>query len=353
MTVKRDIDQAVYYLKLALPEMTKRSIPATPNNYAVWYEYIAGNNKALVKTINELTATTQDFDDITNQNLYNRFILNQQQAAVHALRQEVRNVIHNLLAQLSSEGGHLNTYAQSLESFAARMRESTEIEDIKALIAALLEDTRKREQSTLTLQASLDSMAQEITQLREEVERLNEEASTDALTRAANRRAFDINLDRAIVKARELGTPLCLVLVDIDHFKKFNDTFGHPIGDKVLRFVATALQKNVKGKDTVARYGGEEFAIILPETEITNAAKLAEQIRERIAVQRLSDSVENITLGTITVSIGLTRFLADDSAESFIRRADQCLYKAKNLGRNRVVSDPEAGDALPDNHLQL
>lgn len=339
MASKKDIDLAVYYLKLALPEMSKRAIPTTPENYAVWYEYTVGQNTGLVYAINDLISSDATFSDDINQNLYDQFIAQQQHAAVHHLRDGVRQIIHNLLSQLTNEGSGLHDYAQSLENFASEMRNSTEIGDIKALIASLLEETRKREESTLGLQATLDNMAEEVHRLRAEVERLNEEASTDALTRVSNRRAFDINLDKAISQAKMQQLPLTLIILDIDYFKRFSDKFGHIVGDKVLRFVASALKKNVKGNDTVARFGGEEFAIVLPDTPRAGAAVVAEQIRERIATQKLSDSAENIKLGNITVSLGVAEYREHESAEELIRRADQCLYQAKHEGRNRVVTD--------------
>ena len=132
-----------------------------------------------------------------------------------------------------------------------------------------------------------------------------------------------------------------MLLVDIDHFKQFNDTYGHQIGDEVLKIVARALTRSVRGQDVVARYGGEEFAVLLPETPINGAHIVAENIRKLIADNRLKRKNSTEDLGQITVSIGATRFRfgmhENDNVPYFIQRADEALYKAKKAGRNKVI----------------
>lgn len=343
-----DLAQAVRYLKLTLPEMSKREVPTTPENYAVWYEYTTGTNHDLKQAIDNLISEKATFSDKINDDLYQRYIANGQQTAVDGIRDSVRIIINDLLAQISSEGDGLGNYAKTLESFSEKVSTTSDTDAIKILISELLLETRKREEATHSLQASLDTMAQEMTQLRKEVERLNNEASTDALTRVSNRRAFDIALERAISSSKMNSTRLSLLILDIDHFKNFNDQFGHVIGDKVLRFVATMLQKNVKGNDTVARFGGEEFAVILPETAYEDALSVAENVRKRICAQTLSDSAENIKLGSVHVSVGGALYRYGESAEEFIHRADKCLYQAKNNGRNKVVGEEELKESAID-----
>jgi len=132
-----------------------------------------------------------------------------------------------------------------------------------------------------------------------------------------------------------------LLMIDIDLFKNFNDRFGHVIGDKVLRFVASLIQKNIKGNDTAYRYGGEEFSVLLPETDYKGAMAVAEVIRSKLAAQKLSDSMEKVQLGTITASIGVASYRDKEDAESFIHRSDTYMYQAKRNGRNRVAGDEE------------
>jgi diguanylate cyclase len=141
------------------------------------------------------------------------------------------------------------------------------------------------------------------------------------------------------------------MLTDIDHFKTFNDSFGHLTGDQVLRLVAMSVKHNVKGQDTAARYGGEEFAVILPNTVLRAAITVADHIRRAVMTKELMKRSTGEHLGRLTISAGVATLRADDSAQSFLERADACLYAAKRHGRNRVMceTDPEvsAADATP------
>jgi diguanylate cyclase len=172
---------------------------------------------------------------------------------------------------------------------------------------------------------------------------------TDALTAIANRKMFDFMLREAAIESVESGEPLCLLFLDIDHFKQFNDNFGHAVGDQVLKLLAAVLKETCKGQDTPARYGGEEFAVILPRTGIDNAARLAENIRERIASKPIVNRKTGEQLGRVQVSIGAAEFAWGEPVRSLVERADKALYQAKNTGRNRVVvsrSEPGARKAL-------
>nr|WP_248306212.1 GGDEF domain-containing protein [Devosia oryzisoli] len=163
----------------------------------------------------------------------------------------------------------------------------------------------------------------------------------DPLTKIANRKSLDEGLAEAIREAAETGAPLSLMLVDIDHFKTFNDTYGHQTGDQVLRLVAMTLKSNIKGKDLAARYGGEEFVAVLPSTDMEGAVIVAENVRKAIQAKELLKRSTNEKLGRITASFGVARFHPTDNAMSLIERADRCLYAAKHAGRNRVVSESE------------
>jgi len=159
-------------------------------------------------------------------------------------------------------------------------------------------------------------------------------AFRDALTGLPNRRALEEQL-------RALEAPYTAAMIDIDHFKTFNDTWGHQTGDQVLRLVANCLSENVKGRDTAARYGGEEFVVILPQTALTDAVNLANQIRTKVESKKLVKKSTGDILGVITISAGVTQYDANESAVDFLRRADVCLYAAKRSGRNRVVSEAD------------
>jgi diguanylate cyclase (GGDEF)-like protein len=160
--------------------------------------------------------------------------------------------------------------------------------------------------------------------IRELVERVERLARTDSLTGALNRRAWDDELDRSIARARRLNEPLTLALLDLDHFKAYNDTRGHLAGDELLRATVGAWQTTVRGTDLIARYGGEEFAILMPATDI-NAAD--------ITITRLLSCVPELQ----TVSAGIAEWHGNETASNFMRRVDTAMYRAKHNGRNQTI----------------
>jgi len=191
---------------------------------------------------------------------------------------------------------------------------------------------------TNDLQTNLNESHQQIENLRENLEVAEETGMRDPLTSLWNRRAFDHMLELQVETAIKSNTPTCLILADVDHFKKVNDSFGHLIGDEILRLVSNTISKNVKGRDFVARFGGEEFALILPQTSLENALKLAMQIRHKLEIKKWFVSKRNEPVGTITAYFGVAQLQLGESKDAFIGRADSKLYEAKLAGRNRVAS---------------
>jgi diguanylate cyclase len=179
--------------------------------------------------------------------------------------------------------------------------------------------------------------------LKRNLDSVRQEAITDSLTGLFNRRKFDESLQDAAERSVQTGSPLCLLMTDIDHFKKFNDNYGHTIGDHVLALVARTVKECIRSSDTAVRYGGEEFAVILPNVRISDAVRVAEQIRTAVASKRVVNRSKNITLGTITLSVGVARYVPGESVGDLIKRADAGLYTAKRTGRNRVVAEDAGG----------
>jgi diguanylate cyclase (GGDEF)-like protein len=165
-------------------------------------------------------------------------------------------------------------------------------------------------------------------------------ATTDGLTGLENHRRFQEKLDLAIARARREGRPLALLLADIDHFKTVNDTYGHPVGDLVLKRVASVLSTSAREIDTVARYGGEEFALVLEGTDIEGAMKNAERIRAEVEKQLFTCDTGKFR---VTLSLGIAVYPADaEQKHALIEDADQALYQAKRRGRNRAVAFRDA-----------
>lgn len=172
----------------------------------------------------------------------------------------------------------------------------------------------------------------EMIETRELLDAYMSEARTDPLTGLANRRALNQELDRRLAQLQRQETPLSLLLIDVDHFKQFNDNHGHQAGDEMLCLMARALRDTVRDMDLATRYGGEEFAIVLPGTDLGNGKRAAERIRR--AVSEIEFTFRGAVLRD-TVSVGLAQATEQDDAQSLIHRADDALYAAKEGGRNR------------------
>ncbi|CDM64048.1 GGDEF domain-containing response regulator [Pyrinomonas methylaliphatogenes] len=182
--------------------------------------------------------------------------------------------------------------------------------------------------------------ARTLLEFKEYLDSCEEAAFTDHLTGLANRRRFERQLAREVARTRRYGHPFCLLMIDIDHFKEINDTFGHVTGDAVIRQVARILQSSTRGIDVAARIGGDEFAVILPETRFEAGLDVAERLRQAIKSTKMSSEVE-----TVTASFGIAEFpaSAEDEVELF-RRADAALYEAKRNGRDCVKAAPKRGE---------
>ena len=223
------------------------------------------------------------------------------------------------------------------------LRQYRLVHENQQLIASL----SAKNQALLEMNRELEAKIHERThELAEANARLAQLAVTDGLTGLYNHRHLHERLSLEVERSQRSGLPLSLLMLDVDHFKQFNDTFGHPAGDEVLRQLARVLNDTRRANDVVARYGGEEFAVILVDTAKFTAAKVAERVRERIALHDFSDAAQKA--GKISVSIGVATFPDDGTdAEGLVRAADTALYAAKRAGRNRVVLATDAAASTP------
>jgi diguanylate cyclase len=204
---------------------------------------------------------------------------------------------------------------------------------------ALIDDNRQMQAKLTDLSGQLEESRSRIGQLQSSLARAEEIGHRDSVTGVGNRRFFDITLAGEIALARANGHELCVALGDLDNFKRVNDSFGHLVGDKVLRLFADLLVKSVKGQDKVARFGGEEFALIFPNTRLEDAAKIVDRIRGSLESKRWVVESSGQRIGAVTVSFGVARLSANNTAADLLRRVDAKLYEAKGAGRNRVIVD--------------
>lgn len=334
-----DISAAVSLLKQTLPEMNKRKIPTTPENYAVWYEYVSGRNTELVNEINLLDQNKTAFTTAVHKDLYQKHIASERESLANQLSDNVKDIINRFLLESKHEEEGLGQYSKALSDISSEAEATQSIGELKLMVSQLIEHTRQREAATCAMQESLSAMTQEMQKLRSEVARLSGESTLDPLTRIPGRHVFDDDVESHIAMSSSEGESLSLVILDVDNFGAFNEKFGTAIGDKVLKFIATMFKKNLKGSDCLARYGDDAFAILLPDTDQESAIKVADNLRSKLARQTLSDSAEKIQLGTITVSSGVTELHPDgDTARSLIARAEKALNLARAEGGNIVCT---------------
>jgi diguanylate cyclase len=233
-------------------------------------------------------------------------------------------------------------YSDSLERANKDLPSLDRPEQVRAVVSLLIDENEKIQTKMNELSKNLEASRAQVAKLRSNLAEANELGLRDPLTSLGNRRFFDANLAKEVKLAQGEGADLCLVMADLDHFKKINDRFGHPVGDMVLKLFGELLSSNIKGKDTAARYGGEEFAIIFPSTKLDDAAHITDQIRHQLEGKQWMLSASGQRIGTITASFGVARLRRGEDPEALVKRVDAKLYEAKISGRNRVVVDSAA-----------
>lgn len=337
----RPEDAAVFALN-AHQSLAAHGAAPTPRNYAIWFRYAAATWPELNQVIDGLKAAGQPFTDNVSRALFKRFIdrAPDEEALLSATR-NIEAVLARATAMVTGYGTDAASYGQNLDAASSALRSSPP--ELAETIGRVIAETRQMQARTRTLEKKLANSARQMAELTGKLAELRLAAATDALTGIANRARFDSVLQVSAAAAAESNTDLALVMIDIDHFKKFNDSYGHQMGDQVLKLTARALSDCVRDGDTVARYGGEEFAAILPGASLDAAYKVAERMRESVAskiiARRKQGQAQSEILGNITLSMGLARLRPGDSMEDMIRRADESLYLAKRSGRNRVIGE--------------
>jgi diguanylate cyclase len=330
-------EQNSAYIRQVLPLMMQHNVPVDPINYAIWYHYVTGTSGNLNEAIDALIRDQQPFDSSTSLKLYKTYVCN---ASVESF-EKINSHLQRLITQTTLS---VNTTSEKAavagENFNVKLKELKTAENeanLKSILVEIILETTQLAESSKVLKDQLDNTNKEMEQLRNELSHVRVAANTDGLTGLLNRRAFDETLTKLVENATTKNA--CLAIMDIDHFKRINDSFGHLIGDKVIKYLASLLKKHAAECHYVARYGGEEMAIIMPDTTLTEAFGLIEQIRKVLDKSVLKHKNETEALGKITVSAGIASLRAVDTAYTFTERADNALYQAKQTGRNKVVTE--------------
>lgn len=253
--------------------------------------------------------------------------------------QELDGEVIALRTMLTQHIDFSGTHSEMLTKVNKHLQTLTSPDQIRAVVQLLISDNVKVQNEVIRLNARLEQSQAQIEKLRANLSESQRLGMLDAVTYLKNRHWLQANLPKEVKAASELQEPLCLIMADVDHFKRINDTFGHAVGDEILRRFGEMLAKNIKGRDTAVRYGGEEFIVVLPHTRLDGAQYLGEQIRSELESKKWMHHKTGQPIGKVTASFGIAQLRNGEQSEGLLERADAKLYEAKAAGRNCVMSD--------------
>lgn len=331
------IDQAKEFATSAMKLMEQYDVPPTPSNFQIWYCYASGQDLDLKFAIDVLISNRRPFTPERNAEIAEQYFgVGRSSREVHEASKRLQELASTILDHVDEAKTGATTFGERVADISADAVKAKNSRTIAQLAHGLIAEVRSVTSLTSRLEENLSLTRNEVSTLRESLVKMRKEATTDPLTSLANRRAFSDYLEKAAIIAGETGEPLSVLILDIDHFKDFNDAHGHRIGDEVLKIVGNRLKQILKGQDLPARYGGEEFIAVLPNTDIKGACAVADQIRLSLCSQEVRHRITNESYGRITASFGVAAWQVGEALEDFIHRADEALYRAKRDGRNRV-----------------
>ena len=317
----------------------KHNFPMTEKNYSIWYEYFMDGNQELVAELDEILSSERPFTGDLSDYLYSKYCENGIDRSSKEALYGAQEILKSIIEEIPKTNNATSDYGASLEAYSTELDKADHLSQVLKLVKGLISDTNKMAETTSNLQTKLNDATKRAEKLKQQLVKAEGDALIDALTGLHNRKGLTLEMKELYDEYMKNGTGFSIIMLDIDFFKKFNDTYGHQVGEQVLKIVGSTLHKSLKGGDFPARYGGEEFIVILPETKISNACIVAENIRKNIESGKRKIAKTGEKLKPITVSLGVSQMNASDTVESLIERADKALYLAKDSGRNNVKSE--------------
>jgi diguanylate cyclase len=340
--------QSAEILRLILPRIAHHGGHYAPDAYGVWYEHLSGANPPLSAALEAQLCEGTALDQRHIEELYAQYIRSRDVRHTVTLQTNLAELIRTLAEVAAVSGEGTGEYARVLEDCERALGSVNDPQSLQQLIRSLAASTTAARTTTETLRTEVNRSREAMQKLQEQLGTLQGEALTDPLTGLLNRRGFDAAVTRLFGAGSGAHRNAAIVLADIDHFKRVNDTYGHLFGDQVLRACAQVLTQVTKGRDVVARFGGEEFLILLPDTPSQGALALAEQIRAAFGKVRIRRHGQEVNGEQVTISLGVAVPGPAETLEQAIERADQALYQAKSDGRNCVrAAGFASGRALP------
>ena len=336
MKYEHDRQASEEILRLLIKKMAEHPAAFTPQNFAVWYEYATGINPALSETITKLLDNGAVLDDDAIEKLYLKYVSECNMDVEWALREDIQHLLIKLAETTKETDLQAHRFDTSLHKYGDTLKQNLDSAQLVDLIKMMAGDTSKMIGSMQELQSELTASKQKVEKLHLELQSARGEALIDPLTGILNRRGFENSAKLTFSGHTTPAKGICLLMIDIDHFKQINDTYGHLFGDKVIRAIANTIKSKVRGQDSVARLGGEEFALLLAETNLAGAHTVAETIRQTIEGCQIHRLDTHEKIGGITISVGIAEYACGDSLVDVLGHADKALYASKRQGRNRT-----------------
>ena len=332
--------------------MRQNGLLPTPANYEFCYRYLAKSDSRLVEAVDSARRSEGRLSSGAIQEIRRDIFGERQEDALATLMEETRSQLAKLSSYVEQSSGDTRAYQVNLEGSRRNLGSAMSVIQQRELLSRIAAATTAMIEKTAQLETSLASSGKEIRTLRRDLEHARLESRMDSLTGLANRKAFDDYLAAHVERSLADHKPLSLIFCDIDHFKLFNDTWGHRMGDEVLRLVGESLDRFCHGIGYPARFGGEEFVITLPGKTLETAGDIAEQFRDYISSHTVRAKQGNRDVGRIAISLGVAQLRWTDNVASLIERADKALYQAKENGRNQtcleepLAEPPDEADGI-------
>jgi len=335
--VYEEDDRDVNVLKHVLPLMSRHAAGYHPISYTVWYEYARDEKGALHQSVDEVLKTQERLTVDLTYSLYTKHLVEPAEQALIKARAGLMDLVEHVKHAVHQVDKDAAGFDTRLNEFQRDVASATTIDDLGERVSSMIEETQRVSDGFGKLNSQLDQSRDEVRRLTDDLQRLREVAITDALSGLLNRRGFDQELQRLVPKEECGEDGLSLIMFDIDHFKQINDTYGHPLGDRVIAAVGSLIRDCLGSAGVAARYGGEEFAVLLPRQPITIAQDIAQSIRARVEQGKIRRRQGEEPIGGVTVSAGVASWTHGENTASLVERADRALYFSKQTGRNRVT----------------
>ena len=334
-------EQSVILLRQALAQMNQHDVAFNPVTFAVFYQRVAASNARLSEAFERARHATPRLTDAVMQSLYGQHVADH--AETERIRSNMQRVMTSIAESAANTGRTAGAFDETLEGLSGALDQTPDAAPDGAALSTQIQATRASthamRSSVQALQGQVAKSQREVEQLRQDLTRMRQEASLCPLTRVLNRRGFDERLGSMLKQPPPVGAAHCLVMLDIDHFKRVNDTHGHVVGDRVIAGLGEVLRSvPVEPGMACARYGGEEFAILLPATTLSKAVQVAESVRARARAMKLRNRETQEVLVSVTVSAGVAAWRPGDEPAALVSCADAALYRSKEGGRDRVTA---------------